>query len=83
MAFFFTSPCKGEVGCRRPPGGGLLVLISTTPTQPSPFQGEGEEEPALDQRLANRSNSTSLRKSGSISFNGIMLGPSDGALSGS
>ena len=35
------------------------------------------------QRLASRSNSTSTRSSNSSSFNGIMLGPSDGALSGS
>ena len=32
------------------------------------------------QRFASRSNSTSVRNSGSISFSGIMLGPSDGAL---
>jgi hypothetical protein len=35
------------------------------------------------QRFASRSNSTSMRNSGSISFRGSMLGPSDGALSGS
>ena len=37
----------------------------------------------VDQRFASRSNSTSVRSSGSISLSGIMLGPSDGARSGS
>src|SRR5205085_9740138 len=32
-----TSPCKGEVGSRSEPGGGL----KRCPPHPSPFQGEG------------------------------------------
>ena len=38
LAAYFPSPCKGEAG-----RGGRLYSKST-PTPPSPFQGEGEEK---------------------------------------
>jgi len=49
---------------------------------PMKIQTPARDQPS-DRNLASRSNSTSPRNSGSISFRGNMFGPSDGALSGS
>src|SRR5207302_7731333 len=40
LGALFTSPCKGEVGPRSGPGGGL-VDSTGPPPRPSPLQGEG------------------------------------------